>query len=318
MQRYYFKFIILLFIGCLSFFLGTLSAQIAKTNGIEIWYETFGEKKNPPLLLIMGAGGQAIIWPDDFCMQLSQRGFYVIRYDQRDSGFSSRVDFTKNPYDLLDLASDAIGILDALQIHKVHIFGLSMGGAIAELMAVHFPERVETIALMGSHFDYRPYTLALDGLPKVSGFLSSPREEYFLEVRRIMKLPSSTIDEKIEKKMQIWRLLNGTKYPLDEIATRKMHCEYFRRSVNPENLINYHYAIKRSEEMVQAIHSKVLVPTVIFQGSEDPILRDDHAKALHKAIQGSRYFFVKGMGHLPNRHFFEFLINKIEQNIRAK
>src|SRR5262252_10037228 len=122
-------------------------------NGIEIEYETEGDPKNPPLLLIMGLGAQLITWDEEFVEQLTDRGFYVIRYDNRDSGLSTKMDsagpadvagaFAGNPkpaYTLDDLADDAVGVLDALKIPAAHIVGASMGGFIAQLVAINHPE----------------------------------------------------------------------------------------------------------------------------------------------------------------------------------
>lgn len=126
---------------------------------ISLWYETFGEKKNPPLLLIAGGLCQGILWPDEFCEALAKKGLYVIRYDHRDSGLSTCVDFTKAPYSLYDMAEDATQLLDYLKIEKAHACGISMGGVIAELMSAHFPERISTIALFSTSCDLRPLSV---------------------------------------------------------------------------------------------------------------------------------------------------------------
>ena len=112
--------------------------EIAFANGIHICYETFGQKSQPSLLLIIGGCCQGIMWPREFCELLAQN-FFVIRYDHRDTGYSSCFDFKTGPYTILDLAKDAIGLLDALDVDKAHLCGLSMGGPIAELMAAHYP-----------------------------------------------------------------------------------------------------------------------------------------------------------------------------------
>ena len=131
---------------------------IAKTNGIEIAYETFGDPSSKPMLLIMGLGFQMIVWDDEFCTQLATRGYWVIRFDNRDIGLSTRFDeahvpnistLLKSqeqgeavhvPYTLSDMAEDVIGLLDALGIESAHVVGLSMGGMIGQIMAAKFPE----------------------------------------------------------------------------------------------------------------------------------------------------------------------------------
>jgi pimeloyl-ACP methyl ester carboxylesterase len=301
---------------CLSLSCGThLIAQeekIAKIDHIEICYETFGDKKNPAFLLIMGEQGQGIVWPTKFCELLAQKGFYVIRYDQRDSGLSSCIDFEKNPYTLLDLAEDAVHLLDALGIKKAHLFGLGMGGTIAELIASKYPERVASLAVMGTEFDLRPYNLAMEGLPQKPGLLSPPKEEYLQKLKEIQKTPATTDDEKVEKQTEEWNLLLGR--PLDENATRAMAREYLKRSLHSENLKNYSKAMLRSEDMVQAVHSKVLAPTIIFLGSEDPLLGYDHVEALARAIHSSDCYYVQGLGHLLDPNSFEFLIEQFDEH----
>ena len=131
----------------LPFFSLHSESNIAHANGIDIWYETFGTPTDPAYLLITGGGGcQGILWPTYFCERLAKEGFYVIRYDNRDSGFSTCFDFNTNPYTLSDIAKDAIGLLDFLRIEKAHVFGLSMGGLVAKIMAAHYPQRIFSIS----------------------------------------------------------------------------------------------------------------------------------------------------------------------------
>ena len=107
------------------------------------------------------------MWPTEFCEKLADTGFYVIRYDHRDTGFSAYCDFEKNPYTLLDMAKDGAGLLDSIGVQKAHVVGLSMGGPITELIAVNFPEKVLSITLMATSPDFRPMNLAFAGcLPK--------------------------------------------------------------------------------------------------------------------------------------------------------
>lgn len=115
---------------------------IAKANNIDIWYETFGNINDEPLLLIMGGCCQGILWPTEFCKQLAASGFYVIRYDHRDTGLSTYFDYEKHPYDIRDLTEDAIGLIDYLKIKKCHAVGLSMGGPISELLSIKYPSKL--------------------------------------------------------------------------------------------------------------------------------------------------------------------------------
>src|SRR5262249_9781038 len=136
---------------------------VARANGIEIVYDTFGDPSAAPLLLIMGLGAQMIAWDESFCAQLAGRGYWVIRFDNRDIGLSTKLSqFGKPdlatlmvkqmlgqpvqaPYTLLDMAKDAIGLLDALGIEATHVVGASMGGAIGQELAIHYPQRLRTL-----------------------------------------------------------------------------------------------------------------------------------------------------------------------------
>src|SRR5438874_12084018 len=136
-----------------------MNEQFAHVNGIELCYETFGDQSDPALLLIMGLGTQMVAWRDEFCQDLASRGFYVIRFDNRDCGRSSKMDgrpptmteiITRRPrelsYTLAEMADDAAGLLDHLGIDKAHIVGASMGGMIAQLLACRYPGRVLSLA----------------------------------------------------------------------------------------------------------------------------------------------------------------------------
>ncbi len=311
-------FVIQLF-TTLFFSVGLLGGegQIAKANNIDIWYETFGQKANPPLLLIMGACSQGILWPTEFCEQLANEGFYVIRYDHRDAGYSTCFNFEKNPYDLLDMAKDAIGLLDYLGIEKTHLCGLSMGGPIAELMSVHFPERVLSLALMATSSDFRPLHLALDGHSSKEDLLSGPKEHYLrFMVQFIQSIPKND-EEKLEQRLEGWRMLNGSAVPLEEKSNRELQKEFLSRVRHFECITNHILANKLSEELIYSVPHEVKVPTVIFLGTEDPIFSSDHGEALAKAIKGSTYVCVKGMGHVPNCKFNSVLIEAIKRNANS-
>ena len=119
--------------------------RMVKANGIDLWTEDFGRYTDPPILLIWGASGQGISWPEEFVELLVAGGFYVIRYDNRDTGLSSCFDFAKNPYTVADMSSDAVGLLDAYGITRAHVVGISLGGIIGQQMAIDHPHRLLTL-----------------------------------------------------------------------------------------------------------------------------------------------------------------------------
>lgn len=306
----------LLLFAIFPFFGGVFAKEakgdFAQTNGIDIWYETFGKKEDPALLLIMGAGAQGIFWPAEFCQKLAQRGFYVIRYDHRDCGMSSCFDFKKDPYDLNDLSKDAIGLLDFLKIEKAHLFGLSMGGPIAEILSVQFPDRILSVALAASSLDLEPCSRAHEGLPSKKGSLPPPSSVYLDWMKGIV--PPTTEEEQLEMGLSAWRILNGSRISLDEVQCKAMQQEFLHRNRHPESQGNHMLAIKRSLELIRTIPYQVKAPSVVFHGTEDPILPPEHGQALAAAIQGAKYILMEGFGHVPNAHFYQLLIDEITEN----
>jgi len=285
--------------------------QIAKANQIDIWYETFGQKEDPAILLIMGGLAQGILWPTEFCEQLANKGFYVIRYDHRDAGFSSCFDFQKTPYDLNDMAKDGIGLLDHLGIEKANLVGLSMGGPIAELMSVHFPERISTITLMATSNDFRPSSYTFDGLPLEEGWLSPPLPIYLNWMHKFLNEPAKNQEEALEQRLEAWQILSGFTVPFETERYREIHKEFLSRLKHPESLTNHLEAIKRSFDLIATVPSQVKVPTLIFHGTVDPINPPDHGESLARAIQGSKYIQVEGFGHVPNKAFYDLFVSEI-------
>lgn len=290
--------------------------KIVEANGINIWCQSFGEKENPPLLLIMGGCCQGVIWPKVFCERLENKGFYVIRYDHRDAGLSSTFDFEKTPYDLLDMAKDAIGLLDALKIEKAHLFGISMGGWIAQIMAAHFPDRVHALMVMGSSCEIHPMNLAYAGFPpEENAIFSPPAQQYVDWMKEFLKLSPQTDADKLAQRLDSWNRLNGQIVPLDERINREIHTEFLKRLRYPQGIGNHIMMMRgtRSEELVRTTPAKIQAPTIVLQGSEDPIFRPDHGEALHRLIAHSKYHFINGMGHVPNDQFFDLYIELLEQ-----
>ncbi len=302
-----------------SSFLCGNTEQIAKVNGIDISYETFGNKENPTLLLIMGGCCSGVMWHDSFCKKLSREGFYVIRYDHRDTGLSSSIDFEKTPYTLMDLTQDAVGVLDAEKIQKAHLLGLSMGSLIAECMAAHYPERVSTITLMSSSPDIHPMNLAYAGLPlDKNGDLPPPTSAYLAWMKEWTRLTPQNHEESLTQRLEGWDKLNGSKTPLDDSLNREVHQKFLSRFNYPQGILNHIKMLRdeRSEELIRNAPSRIKVPTTIIQGSEDPIYPPEHGETLHRLIPHSSYLLINGMGHVPNDHFFNLYIALLKQQAK--
>jgi len=290
--------------------------QLTKANNINIWLETFGEKENPAVLLIMGGSCQGILWPKIFCEKLANEGFYVIRYDHRDMGFSSCFDFAEKPYDVMDMAKDAVGLLDSIGVKKAHLFGVSLGAFLAELMAVYFSERVHSILVIGSTCDIRPMNRAYADLPIEENAILSPPAPYYLAWRKeCIQFPPQTTEEKLARRMEGWNRANGQIVALNEKINQEIHKEFLSRLRYPQGMHNHFMLLQHesTETLVQTTPSKIKIPTVILHGSEDPVFPPDHGEALRQAIKNSEYFLIEGMGHIPNDHFYDFYIDILKR-----
>lgn len=261
-------------------------------NGIDIEYETHGDPKNPPLLLIMGLGAQLITWDDEFVEQLADRGFYVIRYDNRDSGLSTKMDaagpadiaaaYSGNPkpaYTLDVLAADAVGVLDALHIPAAHIVGASMGGFIAQLVAINHPERTLSLTSImsgpGGH----------DAIPP------TPEAGAFLVGR-----PGPSKAEIIEFALASRRILGGEGNPFDvEQETAKAERAY-ERSYHPAGFGRQLVAILAASTRIPALR-KLKVPALVVHGADDPLVPPENGRRVAAAVPGARYVELPGAGH---------------------
>jgi pimeloyl-ACP methyl ester carboxylesterase len=270
-------------------------------NGIQIEYEAFGKPSGRPLLLIIGLGGQMIHWDDELCKDLAERGHYVIRFDNRDVGLSTKFDeagvpnlieiFGKimqgekitPPYTLNDMADDAVGLLEALGIHKAHICGMSMGGMIAQTIAIRYPSRV--LSLISIY--------ATTGNPKVP----PPKPEV---VGMLITPPPGEREANIQHMLRVFRTITGPGFPLDETWTRKIMAESFDRCFYPQGMVRQLVAILTQPSRVTALAS-VKAPTLVVHGTEDPLVSVEGGRDTAKAIPGAQLMLIEGMGHdLPH------------------
>ncbi|MHA2601058.1 MAG: alpha/beta fold hydrolase [Candidatus Thorarchaeota archaeon SMTZ1-83] len=264
-----------------------------KVGDIEIVYDTFGDPSSPPLLLIMGLGSQMILWDDAFCKALASQGFWVIRFDNRDVGLSTKLDdagtpdafslmqgkTVEVPYKLLDMAADALGLLDALKIDSTHVVGASMGGMIAQTMAINYPERVRTLTSI----------MSSTGNPD----LPQPKPE---AVSILVTTPPSDRDEYIDYQLQVWRTLHGPKFPPDEEYVRERSARAYDRSYYPHGTGRQFAAILASGSRRDAL-KKLKTPTLVIHGDADPLVPVEGGRDTAEAISGSELLIIEGMGH---------------------
>lgn len=264
----------------------------ARANGIQIEYDTFGSAGDPALLLIMGLGAQMTLWPEPFCQQLAEHGLFVIRFDNRDVGLSSKIeggpapdmmaaltgDTSSASYKLDDMADDAAGLLDALGIAKAHIAGASMGGMIAQAFAIRHPDK----------------TLSLCSIMSTTGDTSvgqaSPEA-----MTGLMAPPPTTRDEAIDAALKANKAIGGT-YPVDEARARADVAAAYDRCYYPEGTARQLLAILASGDRTEGLRG-VQVPTLVIHGEVDPLVNVSGGKATAGAIPGARLVVVAGMGH---------------------
>src|SRR5947208_2930075 len=219
-------------------------------NGIEIEYETFGDPKAQPMLLIGGLGSQLLSWDEDFCALLAGHGFHVIRFDNRDSGLSTWVD---DAYTLDDMADDAAGLLDALGIPAAHIVGASMGGMIAQLVATRHPDK----------------TLSLCSIMSTTGDTSvgQPTPE---AMAALLGPPPQNREEAMERGVAATKIIGSPVYPADPDEVRARSARAYDRCAYPEGVARQLVAILGSPDRTPALAS-VDVPTVVIHGDADPL-----------------------------------------------
>ena len=275
----------------------------AIANGIEIEYETFGDDRAAALLLISGLGGQLISWDESFCSQLADRGFRVIRFDNRDSGLSTHLDSAGPPdipavlrgearsaYQLDDLAADAVGLLDHLGIDRAHIVGLSMGGYVAQLVAINHPSRVRTLTLMltGPQRDE-----AVPAKPEGTATLLLP--------------PAATREERIEQSLAIRRVLIGPGDQFEESRERPRAARRIDRAYYPVGTARQLAAILTAQPRLERL-SRLHVPALVIHGVEDVLVPIENGRLVAAAVPGARLIEFEGMGHdLPKRVWPEVL-----------
>lgn len=289
-----------------------MSEKYVRANSIDLAYDEFGDSQNPAMLLIMGLGTQMIAWPQEFCEGLAARGYRVIRFDNRDIGLSQKMDGSrvpsilrmvacsrlnvpfKVPYRLHDMAHDAIGLLDALDIGSAHIVGASMGGMIAQLMAGHFPFRV----------------LSLTSIMSTSGRRSLPGADRKVALHMVRRPARGDAQALQDYAMRTWRLIGSPAYqPSDDALREKLSLSY-QRSYYPAGHTRQMAAIMASGDRV-AVLRKIKAPTLVIHGKADPLVPVSGGIDTARLIRGAKLRLFDGMGHdLPQSllpHFTELI-----------
>lgn len=272
--------------------------KIIRFNDVHICTESFGDINNPTILLIMGAAASMIWWEEGFCKRLSNQGFHVIRYDNRDVGKSITYEYGHPEYTFEDLADDAIQVLDAYKVDKAHIVGMSMGGIITQIVALKHPDRVLTISLvMTSNYD--------PGLPKKDRKVT----EAFTKIS-INNWQDK--EEVIEYVMDRSKILVGSKHPFDEEKIRNLAEADFNRANNLQSMENHGY-VKGWGLYLSRTH-EIKVPTLVIHGTKDPIIPYEHGVHLSKIIPDAVLVTLDGTGHELHYDEWDVIIHAISKH----
>jgi len=275
-----------------------MSERIDHINGVEICSESFGDSRDPAVLLIMGASASMVWWPDGLCSLLADAGRYVIRYDNRDTGRSTTYPPGQPGYSVDDMAEDAVGVLDAYGVSRAHLAGMSLGGMLGQIMALHHPERVVTLSLLSSSIFGPPNP----DLPVI--------DEKILDYHRsAARLNWSDRDAVVDYMANGWALLSGSAHPVDLPATRLIAAREVARARDLTSMFN-HALLKGGESWYGKI-GQISIPTLVIHGSEDPVLPYPHGVALAREIPGAKLVTLEGTGHELHERDWPRLVDAI-------
>lgn len=274
------------------------------SDGIRLCYQTFGDPAADPLLLVMGMGGPMTWWDAELCRMLAGSGFFVIRYDNRDTGRSSRVDGlvrrndvvraflggrVRGPYTMADLACDGFGLLDHLGIERSHVVGVSMGGMIAQTMAIAEPDRVLSLTSIQSTTGHRLVGWQHPSLlPNLLG-KGVGREAY------------------IESSVKIWRRIGSPGFPRSDEDIRARAAETYDRGVSAAGVLRQMMAVLTQPDRSRDLRN-VKAPTLVIHGLADKLVHVSGGRATSRAVPGAELLLIDGMGHdLPPELYQTFV-----------
>jgi pimeloyl-ACP methyl ester carboxylesterase len=284
------------------------------SNGVELEYETFGGTRAPAMVLIMGLGAQMILWDEEFCEALARRGHRVIRFDNRDVGLSTKLDdagvpnmatalaavaqgrLPSAPYTLHDMADDAEGLLGALGIDAAHVVGASMGGMIAQTLAIRHPQRIRTLTSIMS-------TTGNPELPRATP-----------AAMQVLMTPAPTDRTGfIEHHVEVSKVIGSPGFPFDAQAVRARGARVFDRGVSPAGIARQMVAILASGNRKPALAS-VRAPTLVIHGDADPLVPIAGGRDTAEAVPGAELFVIEGMGHDLPREAWPRIVDAIAKH----
>jgi pimeloyl-ACP methyl ester carboxylesterase len=266
---------------------------------VDLCYDAFGDPDAPSMLLIMGLGFQLIHWPEDFCRQLAAEGFRVVRFDNRDAGRSTHLPGRR--YTVGDMADDAVGLLAALGVESAHVVGASLGGMIAQTIAIQHPGRVRSLASLMSTTGRRG-----EGRTSLRVF------------RHMIARPPRTVEDAIERRVRVFATIGSTAFDQDLDEMRRVTALAFERDPDArEGRRRQHRAVRAALDRTEALR-RLTVPTVVIHGTADRMCHPSGGRATAAAIPGARLELITGMGHDLPRGTWPRLIRAIAENAGAE
>jgi pimeloyl-ACP methyl ester carboxylesterase len=288
-----------------------MAEELCTVGDVEICYETFGDPADPAMLLIMGLGTQMLAWHEDFCTELAGRGFFVIRHDNRDVGRSSRLGHLGTPslwklisrdrhpaYTLTDMAADSVGVLDHLGIRRAHVVGASMGGMIAQTIAIRFPHRV----------------LSLVSIMSNTGNFWTGQPAMGMQAVLLKPAPQDR-DAYIQHAIDLFTKIGGTGYRSEIEDLRDIAARSFDRGHGGDGPLRQLHAVVADRDRSQQLR-RLRVPTTVIHGTDDRLVRPSGGRATAKAIPNARLVEIPGMGHGLPRGAWPLIIDAIVDNAR--
>lgn len=280
----------------------------AHGNGIDIEYVTAGDPSDPPLLLVMGLGAQLITWPEGFVDQLAARGFFTVRYDNRDSGLSTKFEGVPDfvglfggdagsvPYTIEDMADDAVALLDELGLGRVHVVGASMGGMITQALVINHADRfLSACSIMSTTGDRN---------------VGAPTGE---AVAALLRPPATSREEAVAASIEGSKVISSPGFPFDvDLATRRAE-EAYDRSYCPDGTARQLAAILGASDRTEGL-TRVTLPFLVIHGEGDPLVTVSGGKATAAAVPGSQILLFPGMGHDLPEELWDPIIDAIVAN----
>jgi pimeloyl-ACP methyl ester carboxylesterase len=263
-----------------------MNEKVNKINGIDICTESFGNPESPAVLLIMGAMCSMVYWDEEFCQQLADTGRYVIRYDHRDVGRSSTYEPGSSHYTVVDMADDAVGVLEAYHIDEAHIVGMSLGGMIAQIMALRHPQRVLSITMIAS---------GIFGSDDNNRNLPPMDEKILAYHANGATLNWSDKESVADYLVAGSALLCGSKHKFDEKRAYKQVEKEINRANNLLSMFNH--AFLKGDDSYEGKLKGINVPALVIHGTEDTVLPYEHALALVNEIPNALLLSLEGSGH---------------------